>query len=201
MNLPANLFTDSAARHFWLWVDPSDMVTHHNMNIVGSFCSTPQSASSENLMFILNPTFQGIISPFQSNLMRNYVVDYNLELARRDRFPHYPCRLQAIFLLESEDDGLIYQSKNPKHVEGRTLTRGTTNGAYCFSQHDSAWVNFLRLPHMMSQEDINKCTNAYWLGRSVQDAQLCSCGKPWTQDRATEILFLGRLDFERPLNA
>jgi hypothetical protein len=136
------------------------MMTLHNMNVVGAFYSTPPSESPETLMFIPNPAFRGFISPFQSNLMRNYAADYNLELARRDRFPQFPCRLQAMFLVESKADALTYKDKNPKHVEGRTLACGTTNGAYCFSRHDSAWVNFLRLPHMMSQEDINNCTNA-----------------------------------------
>ena len=133
--------------------------------------------------------------------MRNYTADYNLELARRAHFPNYPCRLQAFFVLESKEDAMTYKNKNSKHVEGRTLARGTTNGAYCFSRHDSAWVNFLRLPHMLSQEDIHNCTNAYWSGHAAQDCQLMSCGKPWTQNRTTEILFLGRLDFERQPNA
>lgn len=196
MNMAPNIFDDSAVRHFWVWVDPEDMISHHNMNIVGSFCSTPQSASSETMMFIPNPAFHGFVSPFQNNLTRNYAADYNLELARRARFHRYPCRLQAVFLLESESDAVTYQEENPKHVEDRVLKRVTTAGDYCFSRHDSSWVNFLRLPHMMSQEDIDNCTNAYWLGQSFEDIQLSSYGKPWTQQCATEILYLGRIDFE-----
>jgi len=201
MNAVSNIFENTERRQFCVWVDETDLMTHHNMNIVGSFCSTPSNTASETLMFIPNPNFQGFISPFQNNLMRNYAADYNLELARRARFPNYPCRLKAIFLLDSEEDALTYKNKNPQHVEGRILARGTTNGPYCFSRHDSAWVNFLRLPHMMSPEDIHSCTDAYWSGRTAQDSQLMSCGKPWTQDRATEILFIGRLDFESQLNA
>jgi hypothetical protein len=196
MNMIPNIFTDSEVRHFWVWVDPADMISHHNMNIVGSFCSAPQIASSETMMFTLNPAFHGFISPFQNNLMRNYAADYNLELARRARFHRYPCRLQAIFLLESESDAVTYQEKNPRHVEDRVLKRVTSAGDYCFSRHDSSWVNFLRLPHMMSPEDIDNCTNAYWLGQSVEDVQLSSFGKRWTQERTTELLYLGRIDFE-----
>ena len=201
MNAASNIFESTARRQFSVWVDETDLMTHHNMNVVGSFCSTPSSTVYETLMFIPNPNFHGFISPFQNNLMRNYAADYNLELARRARFPNYPCRLNAIFLLDSEEDALTYKNKNPQHVEERILARGTTNGPYCFSRHDSAWVNFLRVPHMMSPEDIHSWTDAYWSGRTAQDIQRMSCDKPWTQDRATEILFIGRLDFESQLNA
>ena len=196
MNAVSNIFESTARRQFWVWVDETDLMTHHNMNIVGSFFSTPTNTVSETPMFIHNPNFQGFISPFQSNLMRNYAADYNLELARRARFPNYPCRLKAIFLLDSEEDALTYKNKRPKHVEGRILARGTTNGPYCFSRHNSVCVNFIRLPHMMSPEDIHSCTDACWSGRTAEDSQLMSCGKPWTQERVTEILFIGRLDFD-----
>lgn len=201
MDSPANLFADNTKRHLWVWVDPSDSMIYHNMNIVGTFCSIPPNTAGETLMFIPNPSFQGLISPFQNNMMRSFKAEYNLELVRRARFPQFPCRLQAVFLLESEADAYAYQTKNPTHVEGRILVRGTTNGAYCFSKHDSSWINFFRLSHTMEEEDVNSAANAYWSGLSVQDCQLTSCGKPWTQERATEILFLGRLDFERQPNA
>jgi hypothetical protein len=193
----SNLIVDVTPRQFWVWVDTSDIMANHNYSSVGSFTSPGHIRSNNALMFIPNPEFQGMVSPFQNNLMRNYIAEYNLELARRASFSQYPCRLEAIFLLESEADAATYQARNPKHVEGRILACGTTNGPYAFSKHDSAWITFLRRAIMIAQGDTNSCAHAYWSGQAVQDCQLQSHGLPWTHERTTEILFMGRLDFEK----
>jgi hypothetical protein len=192
MNFPANWFIGTEEKKFYVWLNPEE----HNFKIVGSFCAMP-NYSKESLMFLPNPNFQGFISPFQNNLMRNYIAEYNLELARQHHSPNYPCRLESIFLFDSEQEAIKYQERHFDHVGNRSLESGFTVGPYTYSQHDSSWVNFLRLGHMMDPQDIHNVTSAYWRGESVENCTLSSCGKPWTQTRITETLFVGRIDFRR----
>jgi len=102
-------------------------------------------------MFLPNPEFKTFISPFQNNLLRNYIAEYNLELSRQRSFGAYPGRLQAIFLLDSAEEAQKYAARHPDHAGTRLLKRCTTVGAYHYSVHDSAWVNFLRIGHSMDQ--------------------------------------------------
>jgi hypothetical protein len=79
-------------------------------------------------MFVPNPAFKTFMSPSQNNLLGNYVAEYNLELSRQKQFVRYPCRLQAIFLLDSTDEAKKYADRHPDHVGKRLLKRCTTVG-------------------------------------------------------------------------
>lgn len=146
-------------------------------------------------MFLPNPDFKTFISPFQNNLLRNYIAEYDLELSRQRQFAAYPCRLQAIFLLDSAEEAERYAARHPSHVGTRLLKRCSTVGPYLYSVHDSAWVNFLRIGHSMDQQTLDSVGRAYWSGERVVDHQLMSMGRNWSEDPILEVLFLGRVDF------
>jgi hypothetical protein len=151
-------------------------------------------------MFLPNPKFKTFISPFQNNLVRNYMAEYNLELARQRSFTEYPCRLQAIFLLDSEEEAQKYAERHPDHVSRRQLKRVKTNGPCTYSLHDSSWVNFLRVGHSMDEKTLDYVGRAYWAGELAIDHPLESMGRPWSQKPIQEVLFIGRVDFyEREL--
>lgn len=198
----SNIVSGNTERDFHIWIDPSNIIIQHQIKFTGGFTSIPQNESNENLMFIPNPDFKGFVSFFQNNLLTRYIAEYNLELCRRHSFQQYPARLQAIFLLDSEQEAQGYRERHPKHVGNRVLRKIKTVGEYIYSKHDSSWVDFLISLGMKDQETINNCTKCYWNGTLVKDCELQSLGKPWTQDPIVEVLFLGRIEFyNKKLNA
>jgi hypothetical protein len=99
---------------FWIWVDPSNWLTRHQVTVVGSFTSLlPTDGSKETLMFLPNPNFQGFVGVFQNNILRQYIVEYNLELQRQASFPRFPSRLHCIFLFDSEGGSAEISRKAP----------------------------------------------------------------------------------------
>src|SRR5260370_4403128 len=98
-----NLSSSDHRRDFFLFVDPNDCLTRHQLALIGSFSSSPADASAPKLMFLPNPEFQTFISPFQNNLVRNYMAEYNLELCREQNFSQYPWSLHGIFRFDTED--------------------------------------------------------------------------------------------------
>src|SRR4051812_38830767 len=99
-----NLFTSSNEKNFYVWVNSKDIYANHNANMVGSFVSV--SNKEDNLMFLPNKNFSGYISPFQGNLLRSYLAEYNIESVRKEEFPTYPSRLVATFLFEDESEAM-----------------------------------------------------------------------------------------------
>lgn len=190
-----NLVVSSDTREFFVWVDMNKVVCKHNYEVAGGFCSIPYEDDADLLMFLPNPKFQGFVSIFQANLLWGYFAEYNLELSRRLYFPNYPSRLAAVFLFETEEESNRYQKRHPDHVGGRELKRVRTDGNYTFSRHDLNWVDFLRHEDSEDPETLDNVGKAYWSGASVQDCKLMSMGKPWSQERITEILLLGRVNF------
>ena len=87
----SNLFASEQERDFFVYVDPRDLLVRHQVGLIGSFNSMPSDPSAQTLMFLPNPEFKTFISPFHSNLLRNYIAEYNLELSRKSLFPDYPC--------------------------------------------------------------------------------------------------------------
>ncbi len=212
-----NLFESKDKKDFFVWVDPEFFLADHNLNRIGSLISTEsiQDASPsgsiaiyhssstktgqdpDNLMFIPNPSFSGFISPFQANLLWKYKAEYNLELSRRAYFPDYPSRLVAVFLFETEAEAKKYYGRNQTHVGGRELKHVRTIGKYKFSQHDSSWVDFLRLWGMLDSDTINSVCDCYWKGDTVEQCKLSAYGKPWTNPPIFEVLLLGKVDLVR----
>jgi hypothetical protein len=143
-----------------------------------------------------NPDFRDVpISPFSLGLIRPYLAEYHLETARAARFQSYPSRLSAMYLLGSKEDAEKYRDYNMSHVGNRELMRVATIGNYLVSEHDSSWIEFLRLGHSLDDETIHQVANAYWAGASVESCELSSMGKSWTRPPLREFLFEGAVNF------
>jgi hypothetical protein len=193
----ADLIKSSEIKIFYVWINPNDFIANHNSEAIRAFLSVPQSSTNDNLMFIPNPNFKGgFVSPFQANLLGNYMAEYNLELHRNWYFNSYPSRLNAIFLFESQDDANNYRKRNFDHVGNRELKTAKSVGNYVCSRHDSSWIDFLRLPGWKDRETIFKACNAYWEGKRVIDCSLEHFGERWAEDPIMEILFYGTISFD-----
>ncbi len=191
-----NLYRADLSKDFYVWINPNNFLVRHQIEVVGSFFSGGNLEPREtNLMFIPNPKFKGDLTPFQFNVMQKYVTEYNLELCREAYFKDYPSRLNAIFLFHSEEEAQKYKQRHFEHVKDRILKKAKTVGSYLYSQHDSSWVDFLRLGHCIALGDTNNCCQAYWNGVNVEQCELLSVGKPWTESPIIETLFLGRIEF------
>lgn len=170
------------------------------MGLVGSFSGGPVpglgGGSPEYLQFVQNPLAKpSAISSFHSNVIRNYRTEYNLELFRHAKFTQYPSRLWALYLLGSKNDAYAYRAAHPDHTRNRVLKRCVTVGAYSYSTHDAAWIDFLRLHHSIDEETFSRCAHEYWSGGRADAGEFMSRGKPWTAQSATEVLLYGRVDF------
>jgi hypothetical protein len=194
--MPPNFYLGDQNEDYWVWVNPSNFLVRHHITTVGCFVSAGSvQRGDSNLPFIPNPKFSGDISPFTIGVTQQYRAEYNLEINREHYFPLYPSRLNAIYLLRTEDDALCYQELHPDHVTGRVLKRVRAVGEHAHSTHDSSWIDFLRLWHSCDDETIHGVAQAYWGGARVEDNQLKSMGKPWAQKSVSEVLYLGRIDF------
>jgi hypothetical protein len=197
-----NPVVGSETRDFWVWVDPRDRLARHNIQFTGAFVSPPVEQGFSALMLLPNPNFNKFVGAFQNNLVRDYLAEYNLELAREAHFPNFPSRLLSIFLLESESAAETYRSSHPEHVSDRLLKRVHAVGRHVYSVHDSGWVDFLRVGGSMDSQTLQAVTEAYWSGRTVTDCELSSMGQPWTGARVPEVLFMGCVKFyDRTLDA
>jgi len=192
-----NLFSNEKEKTFFVWLQPKDIYTNFNANMVGSFVSL--SNQDDNLMFLPNKNFNGYISPFQGNLLRMYLAEYNLETTRKNHYADYPSRLNATFLFETEEQALKYQETHSFHVSDRILKKGRTVGPYTYSIHDLSWIDFLRSPLLIDEKIKDQITENYWTGKSVENFNLALM-EPSLRvvgDPVFEILFIGRIDFDR----
>ncbi len=192
---PENLKTGSTPIELFVWVDPELPIAAHNLNFTGQFLSAGQLGHRQVLPFLPNPDFKDVfVSPFCLGIMRPYIVEYNLELARQDRFQLYPSRLGAIFLLPSRAEAEKYRKRHPEHVAKRTLMVARTIGPYKYSEHDSSWIDFLRRDHSLD-EGMNAYADCYWQGVNADRCNLESLGKPWSQAPIREVLYEGAIEF------
>jgi hypothetical protein len=183
-------------------VNPNDWRVQHNMGLVGAFVGGPISGlgggSPEYLQFIHNPNARpSTISPFHSNVISQYAVEYNMELARYAdvNFRECPSRLWALFLFAGTDDANAYAIARPDHVNGRNLKRCVTKGAYRYSIHDAAWIDFLRIGHSVDQDTYSHCAHGYWSGARANEGEFMSMGKRWIPQSVSEVLFYGTVEF------
>lgn len=191
-----NLYQSNISKNFFVWINPNDFLARHQITEIGSFFSGGNLQERKtNLMFIPNPEFKGDITPFQINVMRNYMVEYNLELCRMTYLKSYPSRLNAIFLFHSEEEAQKYKKRHGMHIQERILKKIKTVGPYIYSQHDSSWIDFLRLGHCMTPENTERSCKSYWQGITVEQCELESIGEPWMESPIIESLFSGRIEF------
>jgi hypothetical protein len=182
---------------FYVWIHPKDIYANYNANVVGSFVSI--ESKDDNLMFIPNNNFSGYISPFQGNLLRSYLTEYNLEMIRRQYYNQCPSRLTSTFLFESESQAIKYKEIHSEHVGNRELKAGETIGPYTYSLHDLSWIDFLKSPILTDQKIAETIAHNYWKGNSVENFKLDLMDKSLMviSQPVYEVLFLGRIDFKR----
>lgn len=193
------LITEVAEREFFVWVEPNNFLVRHNM-MLGFFGGPlrPGDDDPNFLMFVENPNKRGVgISPFHLGVTQNYRVEYNLDRFRFHAFRDLPSRLHALFLFESREEALRYREIHPEHVQVRVLKRAVSEGAYKFSVHDGAWVDFLRIPQGMDDAAIHECNKAYWRGELAEQYgnAFRSVGQPWKPASFREVLYYGRIQF------
>jgi hypothetical protein len=192
----SNYFKTNDKVDFWVWINPNNWLVAHQIKVTGGFTSGGLLGNRKsNLMFTPNPDFQGEITPFQLGIMREYMAEYNLELGREVHAKSYPSRLNAIYLLNSEEEANLYKDRHMYHVGDRVLKRVHSVGPCVYSTHDSSWVDFLRLTHSVDSESVEKVSQAYWSGHTVESCSLSSMGRPWTQSPIMETLYIGRVEF------
>jgi hypothetical protein len=99
-------------------------------------------------------------------------------------------------LLQDRTEAESYRETHAEHVKDRILKRVQSLGRYTFSIHDASWIDFLRKPHLMMDDDtIADCNRAYWTGAQTKNCSLISRGQPWQGSSVMEVLFYGRVDF------
>lgn len=191
-----NLYQLNTSKDFFVWVDPNNFLVQHQIKNTGGFTSGGIiGCRKTNLMFIPNPDFKYDITPFHLNLMGKYIVEYNLELSRIGAFQSYPSRLNAIFLFSSENAAQKYGERHQSHVLGRLLLRVKSCDSFIYSEHDSSWIDFMRLGHSLDPQSIDNCCKSYWKGINLAGCALQSLGKSWTEEPILESLFIGRIEF------
>ena len=189
-----NLVEEQDKKGFYVWIDPAHFLARYHITTLGLFSS--QESKSDNLMFVPNSDFNQFISPFQYNLLNNYLAEYNLELARRSYFSQYPSRLDAIFLFETKEEAINYGRKHREHVFSRILKKVVSDGLYKFSKHDLSWIDFLNLGLSNDSDTLDNVSRSYWSGERVCDCKLLARGVSWTQKPILEILYIGTIKFE-----
>lgn len=181
---------------FWVWIDPKNWLTKHNISQTGRiFSGGLVGQGKSNLMFIPNPGFEGDISTYNLGITNYYNVEYALENFRNEYCPAHPSRLTALFLLPSEEEAKVYEETHREHVKNRILKKCHSWGKVTFSIHDSSWIDFLRLDGMVDDESYNNILGLYWRGKKVQDCGLLHFGERWTQKPAPEVLLMGQVEF------
>ncbi|MBI2449500.1 hypothetical protein HYV49_04350 [Candidatus Pacearchaeota archaeon] len=193
-----NLFSGTQEKTFYLWIDLNNPIVKHNFKI-GSFVSSNflPAKGEDHLMFLPNPNFSNFISPFQMNLLNSYLAEYNLELSRRAFYKNYPNRLVATFLFDYKEEADKYKERNQELVKNRKLVKGKSFGNCIYSKHDLSWIDFLRLNGSKDQETINNICKSYWEGKVVKECKLMHFGSEWSEDSIFEILFYGKINFDK----
>lgn len=190
-----NLFNNTPSKEFFVWVNPTNYTTFHNIHVTGQINSNPVPTGSasveDNLLFIPNPKYKaGFVSPYHSNIVRRMRAEYWLEIYRPE---NYPARIHALFVCNTKDDAIEYDRIHPGHTKGRILIKGTPLGDSLYSIHDSGWFDFLCKDASIDEDTIKRCALAYWGGVKIIECKLQLYGNPWSQPPTMEVLFYGQL--------
>ena len=127
-------------------------------------------------------------------VVQNYFAEYHLEYFRQRQFEGFPSRLHAQRLFATHTDAENYSKQHPESVKGKMLARARSTGAYVVSFHDSSWLDYLRLPHNLSLETLNKISSHYWLGELAEEINLRYLDERWREPPVIEALFMGTLE-------
>ena len=185
---------------FFVWVSPKDWFVQRSLEEAGYFTGGPLLAPDDDprrLLFVPNSDCpdREALTPFHLNIVKNYQIEYALDLVRWQHYRDKPSRLFALFLLPSEDEAELYRRTHADHVGGRVLKRGRAVGPHRYSTHDAGWIDFLREAPDLDDETFSRCAHAYWLGQRVGGDVALPDGTPWRGCSVREVLFYGKLGF------
>lgn len=125
---------------------------------------------------------------------QNYFAEYHLEYYRQRLFNEFPSRLHAQLLFATRIDAQNFQAKHPARTAGKVLVVAHNQGDYVVSFHDSSWLDYLRLPHSLSLEMLDKISNHYWDGDLVEESVVHFRNERWWEPPVIEALFQGTLE-------
>lgn len=168
-----HLIKDSAQLELYAWLDPDTSLPGWDVLTGNPFgVSLPED---------------------QFTTVQNYFAEYHLEYYRQRLYNHFPSRLHALLLFATRVDAENFRAKQPGRVFGKHLVCARSTGPYVVSFHDSSWLDYLRLPHSLSLETLDKVSNFYWKGALVEEVGLHFMGEPWWEPPVIEALFQGKL--------
>ena len=126
--------------------------------------------------------------------VQNYFAEYHLEYYRQRLYNDFPSRLHALLLFATRIDAENFRAKQALRVQGKSLVRVRSSGAYVVSFHDAGWLDYLRLPHNLSLETLNEISDYYWKGTLVEEAGVRFMNELWWEPPVIEALFQGVLE-------
>ena len=111
-----NLDRDHYPDTFFVFVNDSLVGTWNNFHLTGQFCSAASGAAADEklaraydnneldfLPFLPNASAFPFMSPFHVNVIANYRVEHDAEVARRVHAPEAPSRLSSVYAFGSYD--------------------------------------------------------------------------------------------------
>lgn len=189
---------------FYVFIDQSNPLAVMNLDITGQFSSPVVSALQEPsfstayaaseadfLPFVPNSAKSiDLISPFAMNIISDYRVEYDAELARRAYFKDAPSRLTGIFAFESlricreVSERFKWDLNSVQRFKAKDVFRATRVNMEVVSL---ARVAYRRA--MLDAETINSLWHAYWEGANhftlelpsvdARSRETCSVGVIW----------------------
>ena len=170
----SHLIRDSATIELFAWLDPE--------------------ADMPGWDVLTGNPFGSALPEDQFTTVQNYFAEYHLEYYRQRLFKDFPSRLHALLFFATRVDAENFRAKHPGLVFGKTLVRARSQGAYAVSFHDSAWLDYLRLPHSLSLSTLDEISNYYWSGLLVEEIGLTFMEERWCEPPVIEALFQGTLE-------
>lgn len=149
----------------------------------------PTSAEESLLGIQLTPT----VLQSQSATVRTYFAEYHLEYFRQRLYQHFPSRLHAVSLFATRSDAETYARRHPERVAAKSLMQIRSQGSYCCSFHDASWLDYLRLPHNLSLDELDRIAGYYWQGELAEAVKLTYLEQRWHEPPVIEALFRGSL--------
>lgn len=163
-----NLSLSEYPEHVFVFVDRSNFITAHNLDVTGTFVSSGLTGiTGDNLPFVLNPSFAGALSPFLSNTIAGYRVEYDAEMARRRHAPEAPSRLTSVYAFGDEESCRLAAERHRwdlNQVEEFALVPSPVLRVRRVNMEIVSLAMYAYPRAAWSGEDIDAFWRAYWSG-------------------------------------
>jgi hypothetical protein len=178
---------------FYVFVDLNNPIVKHNLSLpekelIAPVCAALgddrfleqyENGTVDFLPFIGNKNLStGFMSFFTNYTIRNYRVEYDAEVYRKEFFPAQPSRLSAIYAFGSVEDCLEASKRYrwpAKHIRKFTEKRIVRS-----ARLNMEIVSLMRdaYRYSLSQEQINKIWDSYWRGNGSISIEYLTMGPP-----------------------